>query len=238
MSDAAGSSRPDYYADLGLNAAAAASISAEDIKSAYRAAAKRAHPDAGGSAEAMERVNEAHRVLSDPVERRQYDRRRLAPEPDPQPRTADAADPAASQDAHQAPHHQAQGRHAHPTGAQDPAAFARMRRSQARHNALQILRRCTIASFVINILTRYALLFVTDTTARIMLKLLGFIPLYGALLSVIFLMIPQIRLDLFDLTQHLRRRGPNPHLSRSDRATLGALMLGFIPTAVAWIILT
>ena len=43
------------------------------IRSAYRVRAKRAHPDAGGSAEVFARLKHAHDVLADPVRRKRYD---------------------------------------------------------------------------------------------------------------------------------------------------------------------
>lgn len=45
----------------------------EQIKSAYRKAASANHPDKGGSAEAMQAVNKANDVLSDPEKRARYD---------------------------------------------------------------------------------------------------------------------------------------------------------------------
>lgn len=53
------------------------------IKRAYRKAAKRAHPDAGGSAEAFGDLNRALQVLSDPISRARYDRTGDASEPSP-----------------------------------------------------------------------------------------------------------------------------------------------------------
>lgn len=59
-----------YYAALGLRAGA----DADDIKAAYRALAKRLHPDAGGGdAAAFARVAEAYHVLGDPARRLEYD---------------------------------------------------------------------------------------------------------------------------------------------------------------------
>lgn len=49
------------------------SASQDDVRRAYRRAAKRAHPDSGGSREAWQRLEEAHRVLSDPDLRTRYD---------------------------------------------------------------------------------------------------------------------------------------------------------------------
>lgn len=45
----------------------------KEILRAYRRAAKRTHPDAGGSAAAFRRAQAAYELLSDPVQRRQLD---------------------------------------------------------------------------------------------------------------------------------------------------------------------
>ena len=45
----------------------------EDIHPAYRKAAKRAHPDLGGSPEEFQAVTQAISVLSDPARRKRYD---------------------------------------------------------------------------------------------------------------------------------------------------------------------
>lgn len=47
--------------------------SADEVRSAYRLAARHAHPDAGGSARAFEQVQGAYRVLRDPGRRHLYD---------------------------------------------------------------------------------------------------------------------------------------------------------------------
>jgi DnaJ domain len=59
-----------YYEVLGVSSGA----STEEIRAAYRAAARRRHPDAGGSATAMQALNQAWRVLGDPGRRAAYDR--------------------------------------------------------------------------------------------------------------------------------------------------------------------
>nr|MBO2486668.1 hypothetical protein [Bacillota bacterium] len=48
--------------------------SAEEIRAAYRRAARRHHPDAGGDPRRMSDLNAAWRVLGDPVRRARYDR--------------------------------------------------------------------------------------------------------------------------------------------------------------------
>ena len=65
----------DYYKLLGLETSR---VSIEEIKSAYRTAAKKYHPDLNvGDSLAEERIkdiNEAYRILSVPSTKRKYDR--------------------------------------------------------------------------------------------------------------------------------------------------------------------
>ena len=65
----------DYYKLLGLETSR---VSIEEIKSAYRASAKKYHPDLNvGDTLAEERIkdiNEAYRILSIPSSKRKYDR--------------------------------------------------------------------------------------------------------------------------------------------------------------------
>ena len=46
----------------------------QEIKNAYRDAAKKAHPDKGGSDEKMQQLNKAYSILSDPDKRDYYDK--------------------------------------------------------------------------------------------------------------------------------------------------------------------
>lgn len=59
----------DPYKVLGVDKDA----SEQDVRRAYRKAAKRAHPDAGGSAEEFQSVALAHRILSDKERRAKFD---------------------------------------------------------------------------------------------------------------------------------------------------------------------
>ena len=60
----------DYYAQLGVE------YDAEnlEIKRAYLRLAKEAHPDAGGSTEAMQKLNHAFRTLASPDKRKAYNK--------------------------------------------------------------------------------------------------------------------------------------------------------------------
>lgn len=69
-------SKKDYYAELGI----AESASREDVDRAYKAEARKRHPDGGGSEEEMKSLNEAHDILGDAETRKAYDlERRPAP---------------------------------------------------------------------------------------------------------------------------------------------------------------
>ncbi|MFP5260281.1 MAG: DnaJ domain-containing protein [Blastocatellia bacterium] len=68
-------SRKDYYSVLGVDRRA----SKEDVDRAYRAEARKRHPDGGGSEEDMKSLNEAHDILSDPETRKAYDEERRPP---------------------------------------------------------------------------------------------------------------------------------------------------------------
>jgi curved DNA-binding protein CbpA len=71
---------PDYYGVLGLNSAA----SFDEIHKAYRVLAMKFHPDRNstpGAGATMAAINVAYRVLSDPVQRCDYDRERGRAEP-------------------------------------------------------------------------------------------------------------------------------------------------------------
>jgi DnaJ-class molecular chaperone len=66
----------DYYELLGVDAGAGG----EELRKAWRALAARWHPDRAGreGAHTFQRLSEAYRVLSDPLARMAYDRRRRA----------------------------------------------------------------------------------------------------------------------------------------------------------------
>jgi hypothetical protein len=73
---------PTHYETLGVSRHATTT----EIRIAYRAAARRAHPDAGGSAATMQTINDAWHVLGDSARRAAYDRELYgAPQAPPDP---------------------------------------------------------------------------------------------------------------------------------------------------------
>lgn len=65
----------DLYDILSINNNA----SPEDIKKAYRKASLKHHPDRGGNAEEFKKINRAYEVLSDPIQKREYDYKQKNP---------------------------------------------------------------------------------------------------------------------------------------------------------------
>ena len=59
----------DHYQTLGVDRGA----SADEIKRAYRKLASKYHPDKGGDTQRFQEIEEAYRVLSDPVARQHHD---------------------------------------------------------------------------------------------------------------------------------------------------------------------
>ena len=68
---------PTHYDVLGVDVTA----TPEEVRAAYRLAARDHHPDAGGDAGRMQEVNAAWHVLGDPVRRAAYDRELGRPPP-------------------------------------------------------------------------------------------------------------------------------------------------------------
>jgi curved DNA-binding protein CbpA len=70
-----GSTMTDLYDRLQVSPRAEPDV----IRAAYRALAKRLHPDSGGDSGRMVELNEAWSVLSDPIQRAVYDAKRGQP---------------------------------------------------------------------------------------------------------------------------------------------------------------
>jgi hypothetical protein len=219
----------DYYKILGVSPSATAA----EIKTAYHQAAKRAHPDAGGSAEAMQRVNEAYATLSNQLDRREYDRTR-----------AEAAMPRHSYQPPSHPPHRADTvHHQPPTGAEYRAAAAaaaeqvahrdhqyREAISVARASAWRMLSYNILAAIALGIVAPYLARNANDPVSKIIFAMMAFVPLYAVLIAVIFLVKPRVRLTLA-LIGH---RGYQ--LPRQDLEILGAIAIAFVPIATVWII--
>ena len=218
----------DYYQVLGISSTATAG----EIKAAYHAAAKRAHPDAGGSAEAMQRVNQAYATLSSQLERRDYDRERTQP-----------SMPRYEQHPTKSPGHSG-ARHRPDTDRETTARSAvageeaarrnrdyRRAISVARSSAWRMLGYNLVAALVFGSIAPYLARTASDQLSKIIFALIAFAPLYVALIAVIFLFKPRVRLTLA-LIGH---RGYQ--LPRQDLEILGAIILAAIPVAALWTVL-
>jgi hypothetical protein len=200
------------YRALGV----APSATAAEIKQAYRHKAKSAHPDAGGSVAAMAHINEAYQILSDPGARRAYDQAET-PAPvqaeahHPEPHTRPAAQDQASAAAHRA----------------EAAAVERGRVAWARNSAWELLRICAPLAIAAVIATRLFSGHVTDIRALLTIDLITFIPVYGLILSIIFLNDPPLRLVFADLARRY-------HTTKHERMGALALILAFFPLAALW----
>lgn len=84
----------DPYRTLGIPRSA----TSDQIREAYRAVIRSAHPDAGGDPERAAAINAAHAILADPRRRAEWDRRN----PDPEAATA-SSPPAARRRSRPAP---------------------------------------------------------------------------------------------------------------------------------------
>ncbi|MDB5179261.1 MAG: molecular chaperone DnaJ [Patescibacteria group bacterium] len=194
----------DYYRVLDLSPEA----NAAQIKTAFRRAAKLVHPDAGGSPAAMELVNEAYRTLSDPELRRQYDAARNAPvqaSPDGEAPVAHLAESEARRQ-----------------------LYRQVRLAYARDSAWLIFKNSLIMAIMIGIIVRFFGSQAGGAPTRIFLSFIGFIPVYGVLLGIIFLIDPNIRLALHDLPY---RRGR--HL-KNGLLLVAVLVITFIPLGMLW----
>jgi hypothetical protein len=72
------------------------SADADEIRSAHRAASKAAHPDAGGTTEQFQLVQQAYEVLADPERRSAHDRERRGEPASPPAPTSTAATPSST----------------------------------------------------------------------------------------------------------------------------------------------
>lgn len=198
----------DYYRVLDILPQATGS----EIKAAYRLAAKAAHPDAGGTASAMQLVNEAYTALSDAAKRREYDNHRAAavsrtrPAPNP---THSSTPPTVH--TRQAPVH-------HPT-----------LDNLARLSALRIIGYNAVAAALLGPVTSFMSGLTTDRTARVILAIVAFIPVYNLAVGIVFMFKPRLRIALARLGAW--RLPP----SRDLWALIGVGLLAF-PLAAVWLV--
>jgi hypothetical protein len=222
----------DYYRILGV----ASTADAAAIKRAYRTRAKAVHPDAGGSPESMEQLNEAYRVLSDPFERLQYDRQHGEREP-----LHHAQAPRRAQPAHRPQPSSPAGPSPRPQPSRRsgpmPDPYEDLRRSQARWSAWNILKSAITLALFTNIITRFLAAQALFGGLRLQLALIGFAPIYAVIAGAVLLIYPDLRLAIHDLGHNLTsRRHRRVYIPSIDIWGLLVLAVASIPLAVLWVV--
>jgi hypothetical protein len=207
----------DYYDVLHITRGA----SNAEIKAAYRTAAKAAHPDAGGSTHAMELVNEAYAALSDPITRRSYDA------PYTEVRTS-PPHPPRSEPMHQPPTSPRPKRAPHVTGAYTvryhPSVVA-----YARFSALRITGYNLMAAVLLGFVTSFMVKLTPNTTSRVILALVAFIPVYLSAVGIVFFIIHRLRIALAQL-------GVAHVPPKRDLLGLTFISLFAVPSAGIWLL--
>jgi hypothetical protein len=200
----------DYYSvlDIGHNASKA------EIKTAYRRAAKAAHPDAGGDVVTMELVNEAYAALSDPVAKRSYDATRSPVSP-----KYHAEVPVDVTWSKPRPHSSS-----HYSTRYHPAIIA-----AARASALRIIGYNLAAAVLLGFITSFFARLTTNFSSQAILAIVAFVPIYLSAVGVVFLAKPHLRIALAHFG--MARLPP-----RHDLLTLIGVGLFAFPLAAIWVV--
>jgi hypothetical protein len=208
----------DHYRILGIDTTATAA----EIKQAYRAAAKKAHPDAGGSESAMEAVNEAYKTLSDPLARRAYDYARSSPAPEPEP-SRSAGDPRQTTSPASKTHKPTNVRRAYRYRTVPHADPRDVRRYVWRH-----LEEFGLLAFAGGAVLSFASARAADASTQLLLGVLGFIPVYWLILQLVYLAVPDLKFRTYFTIRHpLRADG-------GSRWMLVAVATLWIPLGPLW----
>lgn len=165
-----------------------------EIKSAYRQAAKKAHPDAGGSVADMDQINEAYGVLGDLAKRAMYDQERrlhYAPPPPPTPHSPQSQSTSHVSQTDQ----QAAAR----------AELNRLRIAYARRSGVEIIKWSIVAGAGLGALMWLFGGQITQLGTRLVLLIAMGAAGFGLIFGTTCITDPDHRLVLLDMSWHHRQ---------------------------------
>jgi hypothetical protein len=203
----------DYYQVLGVSKDA----DQKQIKTAYHSAAKRVHPDAGGTQVEMERVNEAYRVLSSPLLRRDYDASRPSPHVNVHKHPSKTRKDQGPRHAPDPPHHSVRDQE------------IKLNR-WARGRGFSLVQKSFIVAVPAVIIGRFLIESTVSQTAGYFFSSLAFVPVYGLILGFVWILDPAVRISL----ERLRLGRHYSHWS--DFVILVGLVLAIIPILLLWFV--
>ena len=209
------------YAILGVSRHATPA----EIKRAFHAKAKSAHPDAGGNVAAMAAINAAYKTLIDHVERRHYDEAAERAHAETRSGTSHHASHSAGATTHRA----AGSSHATAdANSAEPVVTHVERRQQARRYVWSYLEEFGLIVLLATLVLTAVAVHQTKTLPALGYGFLSGLPVYWLLLQLTYIAVPDLKLIAFDTVRSPVRAHPD------HRRMLAIIILAAIPVSAIW----